>query len=214
MAVLFNKIKNLEAQIDNYLDMVVKGGFLFKQGIKYFLEDQTEELESRLVSIDTTESDADNLRRKIEKKLYTETLIPESRGDVLGLLEACDKVLNKTAETLHQFSVEIPFILPEVKSYYIELTDISVSALEEMVAAVRAYFTDTNRVRDHINKVQIFESESDKIADKLKRIVFKSDIRLSQKMHMRYFALHIESIADEAEDVCDRLSIAAVKRFI
>ncbi len=214
MAVLFKKIKNLEAQIDNYLDMVVKGGFLFKQGIKYFLEEQTEEFESRLVSIDTTESDADNLRRKIEKRLYTETLIPESRGDVLGLLEACDKVLNKTAETLHQFSVEIPFILPEVKNYYLELTDISVSALEEMVAAVRSYFTDINQVRDHINKVQLYESESDKIAEKIKRIVFKSDIRLSQKMHMRYFALHIESIADEAEDVCDRLSIAAVKRFI
>ena len=194
--------------------MVVKGGFLFKQGIKYFLEEQTEEFESRLVSIDTTESDADNLRRKIEKRLYTETLIPESRGDVLGLLEACDKVLNKTAETLHQFSVEIPFILPEVKNYYLELTDISVSALEEMVAAVRSYFTDINQVRDHINKVQLYESESDKIAEKIKRIVFRSDIRLSQKMHMRYFALHIESIADEAEDVCDRLSIAAVKRFI
>ena len=214
MAVLFKKIKNLEAQIDNYLDMVVKGGFLFKQGIKYFLEEQTEEFESRLVSIDTTESDADNLRRKIEKRLYTETLIPESRGDVLGLLEACDKVLNKTAETLHQFSVEIPFILPEVKNYYLELTDISVSALEEMVAAVRSYFSDINQVRDHITKVQLYESESDKIAEKIKRIVFKSDIRLSQKMHMRYFALHIESIADEAEDVCDRLSIAAVKRFI
>jgi hypothetical protein len=214
MAVLFKKIKNLESQIDNYLDMVVKGGFLFKQGIKYFLEEQTEEFESRLVSIDTTESDADNLRRKIEKRLYTETLIPESRGDVLGLLEACDKVLNKTAETLHQFSVEIPFILPEVKNYYVELTDISVSALEEMVAAVRSYFSDINQVRDHITKVQLYESESDKIAEKIKRIVFKSDIRLSQKMHMRYFALHIESIADEAEDVCDRLSIAAVKRFI
>ena len=167
MAVLFKKIKNLEAQIDNYLDMVVKGGFLFKQGIKYFLEEQTDEFESRLVSIDITESDADNLRRKIERRLYTETLIPESRGDVLGLLEACDKVLNKTAETLHQFSVEIPFILPEVKNFYIELTDISVSALEEMVAAVRSYFTDINHVRDHINKVQLYESESDKIRKKL-----------------------------------------------
>ena len=213
MAVLFNKIKNLEAQIDNYLDLVVKGGFLFNQGIKYFLEEQTEEFELRLESIDTTESDADELRRKIEKRLYTETLIPESRGDVLGLLEACDKVLNKTAETLHQFSVEIPFILPEVKNHYIDLTNVSVSALEEMVAAVRSYFTDINLVRDHINKVQLYESESDKIAAKLKRIVFRTDIRLSQKMHMRYFALHIENIADEAEDVCDRLSIATIKRF-
>jgi len=213
MAILLKKIKRLELQIENYLDLVVKGGFLFKQGVKYYLEEQTEEFENRMKSIDITESDADHLRRKIETKLYLETLIPESRGDVLGLLESCDKVLNMTAETLLQFSIEIPFILPEVKNYYIELTEASISALEEMVAAVRAYFTDINSVKGHINKVQLFESESDKIAAKLKHIVFRTDIQLSQKMHMRYFALHIESIADEAEDVCDRLSIAAIKRF-
>jgi len=214
MPVLFKKIKNLEAQIDDYLDMVVEGGFLFKQGIKYFLDGQTEEFESRLENINKTESHADILRREIETKLYLETLIPESRGDVLGVLEACDKVLNMTAETLQQFSVEIPFILEEVKNYYIELTTNSVSAMEEMVAAIRSYFKNINQVRDHINKVQLYETESDKIAAKLKRIVFRTDIELSQKMHMRYFALHIESIADEAEDVCDRLSIAAIKRSI
>jgi predicted phosphate transport protein (TIGR00153 family) len=214
MPVLFKKIKNLEAQIDDYLDMVVKGGFLFKQGIKYFLDGQTEEFESRLENINKTESDADILRREIETKLYIETLIPESRGDVLGVLEACDKVLNMTAETLHQFSVEIPFILDEVKNYYIELTKISIDAMEEMVAAIRSYFKNINQVRDHITKVQLYETESDKIAAKLKRIVFRTDIELSQKMHMRYFALHIESIADESEDVCDRLSIAAIKRSI
>ena len=214
MPVLFKKIKNLEAQIDDYLDMVVEGGFLFNQGIKYFLDGQTEEFESRLENINKTESHADILRREIETKLYLETLIPESRGDVLGVLEACDKVLNMTAETLQQFSVEIPFILDEVKNYYIELTNNSVNAMEEMVAAIRSYFKNINQVRDHINKVQLYETESDKIAAKLKRIVFRTDIELSQKMHMRYFALHIESIADEAEDVCDRLSIAAIKRSI
>lgn len=214
MPVLFKKIKNLEAQIDDYLDMVVEGGFLFKQGIKYFLDGQSEEFESRLENINKTESHADILRREIETKLYLETLIPESRGDVLGVLEACDKVLNMTAETLQQFSVEIPFILDEVKNYYIELTNNSVNAMEEMVAAIRSYFKNINQVRDHINKVQLYETESDKIAAKLKRIVFRTDIELSQKMHMRYFALHIESIADEAEDVCDRLSIAAIKRSI
>ena len=214
MPVLFKKIKNLEAQIDDYLDMVVEGGFLFNQGIKYFLDGQTEEFESRLENINKTESHADILRREIETKLYLETLIPESRGDVLGVLEACDKVLNMTAETLQQFSVEIPFILDEVKNYYIELTSNSVNAMEEMVAAIRSYFKNINQVRDHINKVQLYETESDKIAAKLKRIVFRTDIELSQKMHMRYFALHIESIADEAEDVCDRLSIAAIKRSI
>ncbi len=214
MAILFKNTKDLEGKIDNFLDLIVKGGFLFRQGVKYYLEGETEEFEKRIISIDKTETDADNLRREIETRLYAETLIPESRGDVLGILEGCDKVLNLTAETLMQFSTEIPFILPEVKEKYLDLTDISISALEEMVTAVRAYFRDINKVRDHITKVQLYESESDKIAFKIKHIVFRTDIELSKKIHMRYFALHIETIADEAEDLCDRLSIAAIKRYI
>ena len=49
---------------------------------------------------------------------------------------------------------------------------------------------------------------------KIKYEVFRKDVDLCQKMHMRYFALHIENIADEAEDVCDRLSIAVIKRSL
>jgi hypothetical protein len=40
------------------------------------------------------------------------------------------------------------------------------------------------------------------------------NIDLSWKVHMRYFAYHIETISDEAEDVCDRLAIATIKRSL
>jgi len=33
-------------------------------------------------------------------------------------------------------------------------------------------------------------------------------------MHLRYFALHIDSIADVAEGVADRLTIFAIKRTL
>ncbi len=178
------------------------------------MEGDVEEFQKRLDDINKTESDGDNLRRDIETKLYTETLIPESRGDVLGLLESCDRVLNITAETLNQFYVEQPFILEELKPKYIELANISIASLEEMVSAVRAYFINVVDVKDHVNKVQLYETESDKIAMKIKYEVFRSDLDLCKKMHMRYFALHIENIADEAEDVCDRLSIAVIKRSL
>jgi predicted phosphate transport protein (TIGR00153 family) len=214
MALLFSKTKALERKIDDYLDLLLKGSFLFRVGVKYYIDEETEELSKRIQALNECEHDGDKLRREIETSLYEETLIPESRGDVLGLLEACDKVLNMMDEFLNQFEVELPFFLPEVKKDYIELTEVSLRAVDEMVAAVRAYFRDVTNIRDHITKVQVTESESDKIARKIKRVVFRTDIPLSQKMHMRYFALHIEQIADEAEDVCDRLSIAAIKRSL
>ncbi len=214
MTLLFKQTKALEKKLDDYLDLVIKGAFLFRVGVKYYLNGDMDDLETRIESINECEHDGDKLRRDIESALYTETLIPESRGDVLGLLEACDRVLNMTAETLNQFYTELPFFLPEVKEQYINLSEVCMTAVDQMVAAVRAYFKDIVNVRDYIRKVQLSESESDKIARKIKHTVFRTDIQLSQKMHMRYFALHIELIADEAEDVCDRLSIAAIKRSL
>jgi predicted phosphate transport protein (TIGR00153 family) len=214
MALLFKKTKLLEAQIDEYLDCVVRGALLFRQGVKYYLENSMDDFEERLNDLDSLESHGDQLRRQIETSLYEHTLIPESRGDVLGLLESTDAVLNTMNETLMQFSVEIPDLIPELHQMYIELAEVSTAAVEAMVLAIRAYFRDLNAVRDHINKVQFYENESDKIARKIKRIVFRKDLRLSHKIHMRYFAYHIENIADEAEDVTDRLAIATIKRYL
>ncbi len=214
MAFLFKKTKLLEAQIEEYLDCVVRGALLFRQGVKYYLENRLDDFEARLKDLDNIETQGDHLRRQIETNLYEHTLIPESRGDVLGLLESTDAVLNTMAETLMQFSVEIPELLPELHQMYIELAEISTAAVESMVLAIRSYFRDLTAVRDHINKVQFYENESDKIATKIKRIVFRKDLRLSHKIHMRYFAYHIENIADEAEDVTDRLAIATIKRYL
>lgn len=214
MAIILKKIKALEREIDDYLDLVVRGALLFKQGIKYFLEGRAEEFTHCLGEIAKTEHDADTLRRSIESKLYLETLIPDSRGDVLGILESTDRALNLTTETLQQFDMEQPFILPETKSWYMDLSEASMNALETMVAAVRAYFRDLSAVRDHINKVLFFESQSDAIAEKLIRFVYRSGEDLSRKNHMRYFARQIEKIADQAEDVCDRLAIATIKRHV
>jgi predicted phosphate transport protein (TIGR00153 family) len=208
------KTKKLETQIDEFLDKILSGSLQFKQGVKYYIENLHDMFEKTLTEISTTEESADNLRRTIETKLYLHTLIPEYRGDVLGLLESVDKVLNKSKETIFQYSVEKPNILPEFASLFLELTNTSVTSVEYMVYAVRAYFSDYQKVRDNINKSVFYEKEADVLADKLKREIFaNTNLGLAEKIHLRYFTYHIEQIADSAEDVCDRLSIAVIKRF-
>jgi len=212
MGLFFKKTKTLEHEIDQFLDMIVQGALAFHHGVAaYFNQDETA-FNRHLDQLSDMESDADALRRNIEKDLYLHTLIPDSRGDVLGLMESSDKVLNLLSETLAQFSVESPEILSEFQPRYIHLAEISCQSVEHMVTAIRAYFRDLPAVRDAIAKSIFYEKESDQVAEEIKRLVFQTDLLLSQKFHHRYFALHIESIADEAENVCDRLAIAAIKR--
>ena len=207
------KTKEIELQIEEYLDMVLNGALVFKEGVRYYLSGQNDEFYNKMNQLTQIESDGDSLRREIETKLYVNTLIPENRGDVLGIIENTDKVLNKLEETIKQFDVEIPEISSALSPYFLELIDSCFASVESMVKAVRAYFKDIYNVRDNINKVMFYEKESDKIADKIKRTVFRMEnVELSKKIHIRYFAFHIENISDAAEDVCDRLSIAAIKR--
>lgn len=214
MDLLLRKTRNLERQIDEYLDLVIRGALEFKEGVKCYLRGQSDDLARHMRDLETTESDADTLRRSIETRLYMETLIPESRGDVLGLLESTDRVLNRIAETLAQFDVEVPDMIEELKPMYLDLTDASMATVECMVTAVRAYFRQPDQVRDSITKAMFYEKQSDTVGDRIKRTVFKMDIDLSRKIHMRYFTYHVEAIADEAEDVCDRLAIATIKRSL
>lgn len=214
MAFVTSKTKKLELQIDEFLDKILQAGLVFKQGVRYYLRNEKELFNKKLEEVQQLENEADQLRRTIETKLYQHTLIPEQRGDVLGILESSDKVINITHETLSQFSVEIPEFIPEIHSLLIDLTDVSVSALESMVSAIRAYFVEMGVVRDFITKTIFFEKESDKLGEKIKRIIFNTpDLELARKIHQRYFTYHIENIADAAEDVCDRLAIAVIKRY-
>ena len=59
-----------------------------------------------------------------------------------------------------------------------------------------------------------YEKEADKVAINLKRHIFQLAIDLSQKMHLHYFAVHVDSLADAAETVADRLAIYTIKRTL
>ena len=214
MAILFKTTRELESQIDEFLDSVSEGAIIFRSGLKDYIENNESSFAQRIEVIDRLEEKADNLRRRIENQLYTHTLIPEHRGDVLGILESTDNVIDTLKETLNQFEIERPSIPHEFNQNYIELTEMSILASESLVQATRAFFRDVNAVNDHLHKVYFYEKEADRLGNNLKRSIFKKEIDLSQKIHLRYFAYHIQNISDRAEEVADRLAIYTIKRTV
>jgi predicted phosphate transport protein (TIGR00153 family) len=204
--------KVLEGQIDELLDTISRASLVFRRGIQEYLDGEIGPFEETIAEMTRMENRADELRRSIENRIYLHSLIPEMRGDVLGLLESMDTVINAEKKTLLQFSVEMPAVPAEFHADYLALTDVSRSAAEEMVTAVRAYFHDFNMVQNYLHKIYYHEKEADRISDRLKRQIFGSALDLGRKIHLRYFALHIEDVSDYAEDVADRLTISTIKR--
>lgn len=212
---LFGRTKALENQIDEFLDKISESSVMFKLAVKVYLKEGANgEFGEKLSAVNAMESQADTLRRDIEKALYTYTLIPDSRGDVLGLIETLDQIMGLFEGALWAFDIENPDIPDAFKQDYRRLTNRVVDAVDALVLGARAFFRTPHAVGDYNHKVMLYEKEADKISTKLKREIFASDIDLAHKHHLRYFVEHIDNVADWAEDVADRLAIYAIKRTV
>jgi uncharacterized protein len=212
---LFRRTRALEAEIDKFLDLMSEGGLLFKHAVYAYLDHGAcEEFEDKLHQVNEIESSADELRRSIENQLYAQTLIPDARGDVLGLLENLDNITNQIEGTLWGFSIENPDIPTVYKADFRQLVEMVVEAVESVVLSSRAFFRNIDAVVDHNHKVMFYETEADKVSTKLKRAIFGSDLELAHKTHLRHFVENLDNVADWSEDVADRLAIYVIKRTI
>lgn len=214
MKILQTKI-GIEKQIEDFLDQVSQSGMIFHQGVTAYLADNTDDFERKLKDISDCEHAGDSLRRSINEYLYRKTLIPESRGDVLELLENMDSLLDRFKGGLWRFSIERPEITPMFHDDFRLLIEYVIEATEAIVASCRAFFMDISAVSGHIHKVSYWESECDKVSTRLQTSIFgNSDLRLSHRMQLQDFARHLEKISDRAEDIADRLNIYVIKRSL
>lgn len=214
MDSFFKKTRHLVLKIDTFIDLTFGAGLAFKEAIKLYTDGNLVDFEDHLKYAVKIEHQADTLRRDIEAQLYVQTLIPESRGDVLEMLEGMDGIINFIKSTTIELSIEKPDIPKKIKPEFFELTEPVVKTIDELVSAVRAYFYDVNSVKNYLNKVKLYEKEADKLSEKILRELFAMNISLSRKNQLRYFITHIDDLADKAEDVSDRLAIASIKRIM
>lgn len=211
---LFKSSRVLETQIDEFLDTVAEGGLVYLAGVKAYLQGQPDDFDAAIDKIGALEARADKLSKEAESHLYRHSLIPEHRGDVLGLLENTDNVIDTAKMSLYQFSVEQPQI-PEVHhTDFLSLAEASAAAVDAVIVCARAFFRDADSVKDTLFKVHHYEGEADAISDVLKRSIFAGDLNLAHKTQLRYFAHNVEKVSDKAEEVADRLAIYVIKRNI
>ncbi len=214
MAILFKNAITLEVKIHHYLDNVTNSGILFREGIEDYLNGDTTQFNNKLADIRKNEEGADALRREIRYRLYKKMLIPESRGDVLGLLETTDDVIDATKKVLGHFDVEKPRVREFLKKDFSKLAQASADALDNVVKADRAFFNNKEGVEDYIHKVHFYEHQADQLEEQIKKNIFESEEipDLAEKLQLRDFVELLGSLADQSEDVAERLSVYAIKR--
>lgn len=216
MSLLFKNVKQLIFDIDEFIDAVEQGVLVFKEGVINYINGEKASFADKIERIDQLEATADRLQRKIDDEFYRYSILPQNATDIEGMLDKLDEIIDIAKDNLYQFDDEIPFIPKELKNDFIRLTESSIESALAVFPASRSFFREPLKVKEMLSKVYFYEKETDKIARNIKRKLFHDmkDLELSQKIHLRYFTLHIESLSDNAESLADLLSILALKMSI
>lgn len=210
------KADKLIEDIDRYFDLMDQSVLVFKDGVRNYLYSNADDFNANLQKMSVLESETDVLRREIENALYTQTALVRSRGDIMRLFEKTRNIMDILNDSLFQFEIETPFIPKELNPEFMKLTEFSNLAVEAVVPAAKAYFKSPETIPDKISRAYFYEKEAVKYSQTIKRTVFHNmpSLKLSEKFHLRYFALHIENLSKAAENVADQLAVMAIRRTL
>ena len=212
MSFYKNDQKELINSINLFLNNILEVNSLFENLMKEFFLKNYKKVEDLTLKISDLESACDKLRRTTERKIYQETLIPEQRGDVLGMLENLDKIPGQLQGNAHRINTEKPDIHKELHDDFNNLVQNNSTCVKLLISGSKQFFIDPKKTIEDCLLVSKHESTGDKISTKLKNAIFdNNNLDLSQKMHLRYFVEIVDEVANLAEDVADRLIISSVK---
>lgn len=208
------KTNKLIEDIDRYFDLIDESLLVFKDGVRNYLYSDQNAFNDKLKQMSSLDSEIEVLRRSIENDLYSQTALERSRADIMRLFEKTRNITDILNDSLFQFEIETPFIPSELNSEFLKLTEFATLAVEAVVPASKAYFRSPQTVPDKISRTYYYEKEAVKYSQTIKRTVFHkmTALKLSEKFHLRYFALHIENLSKAASNVADQLAVMAIRR--
>ena len=214
--IFSRKSDRLEKSVSCLLETVDAALIVFKEGVKNYLYDDEDSFTENLGKMVTLESDASSKTREIENMLYSRGYLIRSRGDIMRLLERLDHIFVIISTDLIQFEIESPRIPNELKREFVKLSELAAMAAENTIPATKAYFTSPKSVSETTSQVYFYEKEAVRVSQSIKRTVFHNmdNLKLSEKFHLRYFALHIEDLAKAAVKVAEQLSVMTIKRAL
>lgn len=210
---LFRKNKELLAKLDEYMKTAVNSLAVFEETITHYMAHGIDEHFNVLVKkTHQQESLADDIRRSIELEMYQKSLLPETREDLLNIIETMDKIPNLAEAVCYDFVIQKTVLCKDIREKFMELLKLSRETFDRTVEATRDCFDKREKISEY--KVVVDKNES--IGDSLERdmitIIFNSNLETGEKVIQRDIVIKLGEICDQCERVLDKIVICSVKR--
>jgi predicted phosphate transport protein (TIGR00153 family) len=162
------------------------------------------------------ESDADDLKRSIRLNLPRSLFMPVSRTDLLELVQAQDKIPNRTKDVVGltlsrhmQFPSELGPLIIELASKTVSASQLAFEALKELDELFHSGFSgsEIDLITGMLAELNDVEHETDVLQGKLRDAFFSIEKDLNPVDVMFFYRMieWIGEIADNSQSVGNRL---------
>lgn len=213
---LFKKEQRIQKLIFEYMDTVKLCQDSFLKGLQAcFLNGSLcEDFDFFIKQTHKFESKADDINDEINNLMYGKALIPDSRGDILGLLGAMDEIPDLFERILYMIQTQrltVPeYLIVDIR----DLIRISLECCDLLTRQATALFKKTEGIRALLNTIDINESHCDHIERRIITKIFESGMDSLQKLQIKDLIVEMGNISDEAERVSRRINIISMKRQV
>ena len=212
LSLLFKKQYAVEEKVQRLLRFLVDMAHLYQAAYESYFEGSLEEFSERNQELGQIEKQLDELGHQIQMTLLHESLMPNSRDDLLWFLTKLDKVPSSFKHSLVDILFEKPKIPEELHPSMKNMLIHTHLAVQALAHATDSLFSDLRSVRQHVEEVSRQESEVDKIEYKLLQMVFENKkYELAIKYQLKGILKQIGHVTNLAEDVADAVLILATK---
>jgi len=202
--LIFSYLENLVKTQEHFvkaMDACLDGGICDKFA---FLIEQTHKFESK----------ADDIRDEINYLMYSRALIPDSREDVMNLIEQVEVIPRIFELILHLIrtqKIKIPdFATSEVK----DLIRMSVESCDLVIKQIDLMLKNRQGIRALMTTIDHNESHCDHIERSLMTKVFDSSLDPFHKIQLKELIIAMGEISDQADRLSKRVNIMVLKRRV
>ena len=198
----FDQIENDFKRLTDSVGECIEQAF---QAMRVYLDEgETNKVRKLNQGVHAKESEADDIRREIITSIIRGSLMPNTRVDMLNLIEAIDDIADHAEDMLDEIIfLHLDFCCLDEEALE-EMTDCIEKQYEKMTRGVEVLFTDMSQALIYAGELEDIESEVDAIEEDITRQVGQvEEISPGEKLAHRSLIKNVSDTADMVENVGD-----------
>lgn len=202
--------ENIQKQLTKLMGMIIESASYLDISVKNFVHNNPE-LQKSIKKVEELETDIDNMRREIEKEIYSNRSMSFNKEEKIELLESLDDIADY-AELATQMMLTKNIKVP--KDIAKDLTDLSSTTKRSVVSlrhAVVELYTDFKKVTEYDRLAEEERNKARKIYVNILKKLFSSDMDIKDILILKSVSYKISRTADMAEIAGDKVNFMALK---